>query len=561
MLIQIQRALRDGTERHQSEVDSLQRHIAQLTNDVKEGRQLSNDLEIEINTLNEELRTAKRVEDSLNEELQGLRQKLSIGGRDSEHLRKIQAENTEFKLQIAELQDRLDVVSSQRDRLTRDMTGLQDQLNETQRLEREFGSVRAERDDLRKSTMAAQLNVAKLKAQVNDLTRDPKQLEQKLAIVTRERDSLQTQVTSLRSQLDDTKHQVDIQANRLRTMEQNLQDAREDLEREQQKLVARSPHGNNEVRKLEDLLQQSRLRQAELGKINATHLDEINTLNRRVKRLEGELDAIQNHGPTNSGGDRTLHSQLTLAKGQLADARAQLLQQEREFKQRLEDNGSELERLKKGQMESVQTKVRLEEHVRSLTRQVARLESDVKLSSDVGGEKDLLSRLLSVKKELDLVREDAEQKENKSQKHIRRLQLELENLRDETEKLSRDLHMTKKDANSQSQLLRRQLQESRDQLKQLKNKTFDHHAGSALTTQVEKRHASELRGLGKQIRYLKAKLFREETFRLDLQYAKNFMLMQINCFESWSVPSKPELTLVIKRIYGCWNKWGYILML
>ena len=539
MLIQIQRALRDETERHQSEVNSLERHIAQLTNDVKQGRQLSHDLEIEINTLNEELRTAKRVEDSLNEELQELRLKISIGGRDSEHLRKIQAENSEFKSQLAALQDHLDAVSAQRDRLTRDMTGLHNQLNDTQRLEQEFGSVRAERDDLRMSAMAAQINVAKLKAQVNDLTRDPKQLEEKLAVITQERDSLQTQVTSLRSQLDDTKHQVDIQANRLRTVERNLQDAREDLEREQRKHVARSPHGNSEVRKLEDLLQQSRLRQAELGKINATHLDEINNLNRRVKRLEGELEAIQRHASATTAGERTLHSQLTLAKGQLADARAQLAEKEREFKQRLDENGSEVERLKKRQMESVQAKLKLEEQVRSLTRQVARLESEVKLSSDVNGEKDLLSRLLTAKKELDLVREDAEQKENKSQKHIRTLQLEIENLQDQTEKLSRDLHMTKKDANSQSQLLRRQLQESRDQMTQLKNKTFDHHTGSALTTQVEKRHTSELRGLGKQIQYLKAKLFREETFRLDLQYTKNFILMQINCFESWSVPSKP----------------------
>lgn len=103
----------------------------------------------------------------------------------------------------------------------------------------------------------------------------------------------------------------------------------------------------------------------------------------------------------------------------------------------MEENGSEIERLKKGQMESVQTKLKLEEQVRSLARQIARLESEAKLNVD--DEKELLSRLLSVQKELDLVREDAEQKETKSQKHIRRLQLELENLRDHTEKLSRDL--------------------------------------------------------------------------------------------------------------------------
>ena len=74
----MQRVLREETERHQTEVNSLQRQISQLTNDVKEGRQLTHDLETEVNTLNEELRTAKRVEDSLNGELQELRQRLSM---------------------------------------------------------------------------------------------------------------------------------------------------------------------------------------------------------------------------------------------------------------------------------------------------------------------------------------------------------------------------------------------------------------------------------------------------------------------------------------------------
>ena len=114
-------------------------------------------------------------------------------------------------------------------------------------------------------------------------------------------------------------------------------------------------------------------------------------------------------------------------------------------------------------------------------------------------------------------------------KNIRKLQLEIENLRDEYDAVTKDLQRTKKDSNVQCTLLRRQLQESRETLKRFKNTD---HQPSSLSTQVEKRHTSELRGLGKQIRYLKAKLFREETFRSDLQFAKNFFLMQINCFES-----------------------------
>src|SRR5277367_4640037 len=364
----MQRALRNETERHQQEVNA---------------QTLSNeDLVTEINSLNEELRTAKRVEDSLNQEIQDLQQKVFSGGRDSEYLRKLQSENGEFRAQIVTLQGRLDAVSAQRDRLTRDVTGLQDQVNETKAIEKEFGSVRAERDDLRKSTMAAQINVAKLKAQVND--------QERLSV--RDHDSYESQFQSVKSQLNDTKRQLDLQTTRLRAAERSLVDAREDLEREQAHArnllsLQSSPNAdcaqkqNVEVRKLEDLLQQSRLRQAELGKINATQLDEINTLNRHVQRLEGELEVLQSRNTTKTGaGDRALHSQLTIAKGQLADLRAQLAQQEDEYKQRLNDKSSEHElrdeisQLKRTQLDSVQTKLKLEEQIRSLQRQISHLE-------------------------------------------------------------------------------------------------------------------------------------------------------------------------------------------
>ena len=158
---------------------------------------------------------------------------------------------------------------------------------------------------------------------------------------------------------------------------------------------------------------------------------------------------------------------------------------------------------------------------------------------------------------MELVREDADQKESKSNKQIRKLQGEIEQLQDHIDILNKDLSRTKKDSNAQSTLLRRQLQESRETLKRFKNTD---HGPSALSTQVEKRHSSELRGLGKQIRYLKAKLFREETFRCDLQYAKNFFLMQINSFESLFFPSSllrgKLICVVIKRIYCCWEQMG-----
>ena len=513
-----------------------------------------------------------------------MREKLFSGSRDSEHLRKLSAENSEFKQQISTLQARVDTLASQRDRLERQLNDTRAETHHFQGMEKEFGSLRAERDDLRKSTMAAQINVAKLKAQVNDLTsRDAGHIEHQLALATKERDSLEGQVKTLKTQLDETKKQVDIQATRLRTVERNLSDAKEDLEREKKhasELLAvhnsssptsdRTRRSNGEVRKLEDLLQQSRLRQAELGKINATQLDEINSLNRRIERLEGELEAIQSahlqsaQNTITGKDERGLHKQLTLAKGQLADLKSKLSQQEKDFELRLEEElaekeakltgltqenielKDEVERLKKRQLEHVQSKVKLEEQIRSLQRQITRLESDVPPTSpnnnnNTQSTADLQLRLNTVRKELDILKLDSTQKESKYTTQIRRLQNELDNLQTHSESLARDLHLTKKESSATAALLRRQLAEARDTIKR---------GPSALTSQAEKKHCAELRGLGKQIRYLKAKLFREEGFKLDLQFAKKFFLMQIECYETLYVPdSFPDPPSVISRLF------------
>lgn len=475
----IQRVLLEETDRHRSEVEALQSQLDRLTSDLRDSRTQTSDLESDLAALNEELRTARRVEDSLNQEIQSLREKTISGSRDGELLRKLQAENTEFRAEVSRLHDRLDKVSTTRDRLAGQVNGLESQNTEA--------------------------------------------LHRHLSEAEKERDIADAQVRNMRSQLEDTKRQVEIQATQLRLTEQNLADARDDLAREQARAtnLLASPHSAKhitEVRKLEDLLQQSRLRCAEMGKVNATQLGNIDALNRKVRRLEGELEVFQRQ-PRAGDGERGLHSQLTLAKGQLADAKAQLAKQEADFARRMEavnrggytaDLRSELARLEKAQRESGMAKEKLEDQVRSLTRQIARLESDVAPQDD----RALFSRYQALKAEMDVLREEADVKDVKSAKQLRRVQEELEEVRDHASALERDL-------GRQKATVRRQVVD-----------TAVRGRGRPEDVQVEKRHGAELRGLGKQIRYLKAKLFREQNFRADLQYAKSFFLMQINCFES-----------------------------
>lgn len=49
----------------------------------------------------------------------------------------------------------------------------------------------------------------------------------------------------------------------------------------------------------------------------------------------------------------------------------------------------------------------------------------------------------------------------------------------------------------------------------------------------EKRHAAELRGLAKQIQWMRARCVREERFRSGLAYEKKFLLLQIEMFNAW----------------------------
>lgn len=59
------------------------------------------------------------------------------------------------------------------------------------------------------------------------------------------------------------------------------------------------------------------------------------------------------------------------------------------------------------------------------------------------------------------------------------------------------------------------------------------HADEDQNMELVKRHAGELRGLAKQIQWLRAKLVREEGFRNGLIYEKKYMMMQIEMFEAW----------------------------
>ena len=55
----------------------------------------------------------------------------------------------------------------------------------------------------------------------------------------------------------------------------------------------------------------------------------------------------------------------------------------------------------------------------------------------------------------------------------------------------------------------------------------------AVATVSHSAQMTELKGLVKQIQYLRAKCIREETFRADLVFVKKWFLMQVSMYNAW----------------------------
>lgn len=82
--------------------------------------------------------------------------------------------------------------------------------------------------------------------------------------------------------------------------------------------------------------------------------------------------------------------------------------------------------------------------------------------------------------------------------------------------------------------------------------------------ELEKKHMGELKGLAKQIQWLRAKLHREGTFREGLVYEKKWLLLRIGMFEAWCVflicnsQSIADANKIIatQPIWSSWVRWA-----
>lgn len=101
-----------------------------------------------------------------------------------------------------------------------------------------------------------------------------------------------------------------------------------------------------------------------------------------------------------------------------------------------------------------------------------------------------------------------------------------------------------KESSLQRKKLRKQLQIAEEEVESLRRRLKKTHSRSGQRSQGHpsvqepssdnhSQHLAEIKGMAQQIRYMKAKYAREQSFRQDLAFTKGFFLMQIASFESW----------------------------
>ncbi|KAJ5751620.1 hypothetical protein N7520_008537 [Penicillium odoratum] len=485
----LQDAIDSEKQRHTQEEAVLTRQIKELGDDLAQKRQIIDEQRNDLLTVREELRISRREEHSLKE--------------------KVQALEDEVVVLQSSLADEQQYAKGRSQKGSADVElQLQKAIADRQTLRDQLANAHVELHDLRTSIVELETERDEFQAQVERAQNGDE--------TTRlDREKLELRKTGTR---------LEIELKRLRDDKAALMEAKETLEKQLGSEIERAAAEENrlsaEIDRLQDkLLAGSGNRDREL----TTAKTKVQRFERRIQELETLLAQQQpaDHEQSTANGD------LSVLRHSLDEARKRekvLLKRDAEHKayaRTLKSRASDLERdlhdalMNKFDSRSLQDSPsnKLNEELRGLRKQLA----------------DAHRSLKEVKsKNRDLER--AAMKEE-DQKDLHEL---LKSSTIEAEALA--LKVSEKDARlNELKALVRRIREERsfcvrkaetalkdlETLQQRYDEVLEKLSQGRSTNKI--RHEKEMRGLGKEIIWLRARLQREEKFRRDLAWSKGLM--------------------------------------
>lgn len=510
----LQEAIDSEKQRHMQEEAILNRQVKELGDDLSQKRRSLDEQRNELLTAREELRISRREEESLKEKVQALEDEVVV-------LQSSLADEQEYAK--GRLQKASPDVENQLQKAIADRQTLRDQLAnahvELHDLRTSMAEVEAERDELH-----AQLD----RGQTAD---DP-------ARIDREKLELRRTTTRLENELK-----------RLRDDKSSLMEAKETLEKqlgaEIERATAEEGRLSAEIDRLQDkLLAGSGNRDREL----TTARTKVQRLERRVQEMEMLLE----HQAPLENDQSTGHGDLSVLRRILEEAGKRekiLLQREAEQKaltRTLKSRVSDLERdlhealMNKFNTHSPQNSPsdKLHEELRNLRKQLSDAHRSLKevkaknrdLERAVMREDDQKD-LHELLKSSTLEAESLALKVSERDSHLNELKNQLRRIREERAFCIRKAET----ATRELEALQQRYDEALEKV-------------SAGKSSTKTKHEKEMRGLGKEIVWLRARLRREEKFRRDLAWGKGLMELGERVRVAWSV--LPLRSLYTPRVSG-----------
>ena len=499
--------LRESSSQAEADKDELRRQLRDIQGQVDgthksdhekvDLRRANSRLEAELSRLHEErermIRERDHAEDSLNQQIElAASEESRLNGRISELERKIAAITRDrdressvsrsrvqrLQAQVAQLEGQVEPHPEQHG-ASSDLSMLREDLSQARQKESEFLQ--------RETTLKENLGDLKKKLLESDIR------AQRTEVPKLAHDSPSSSI--LRSALKEELSEVQSQLSESR---QHLSDFRAKSRKNEEALQ----------RKITDC---HRHEQAALH----SHIEEIETLEEELRKCREEKDAQETNAAEVQNNEKRLRTRIRSLETSLKSVREVNLTDQTMASERKDLH----DMLKDAKLESEDLEVQIvarDTQIKAYARREKHLVHDLKKAREERLTHE--GRTVSLSSELD------------------RLQLEYDTALDQFGRKQHALEAERKVMLSNAAAISHHGRA---------NDREKNHSGSWEVEQTlkakEKQHQLELKGLMKQMQWLKARFMRESSFRENLQYEKRFMSLEIEMYKSWYVTSTTAL--------------------
>jgi len=565
----LQTSLDEETEQARLEIEAAQQEAESLRSQLHDSKEEF-----------ERVAKAQRSSEDVDSRLRDLDAQLEMVRSDKQLL---QDRLATINLEVHFLRTASAEIKAERDEIKSQLQQTQNQVDETFRLDQE-------KVELRTLKLKLENDVHRLREERQDLADKNRSIERELGAENERANSeearLKYEVTGLQRKVASSSEGRDRELQSAKQKAQRLETQVEDLE-------TRSGLGNEDAGLFDELsilrkdLSTARRKETTILQKEATYKDTIRELKQNIASLERQVHeieisrlAVDTPISSNSGSARKtelleLRRQLFDAQHQLKEFRTRSKESERSLQRRLLDSErqaqaeSEAFNQLRDQLESSLSncRVEVESHISKnsisektisrLRTRIQNLENSLQVAR-VSTNAD--QTMAEERKDLHEMLKDAKLSAEDLQLQIATRQSLLDAATAREKDLRTQLQRVREERSLQNQKASA-LGSELDSLQAAYEATLDKFARKqqqwaverkrvrfpnvsvsegnsqveAVVKENEKRHAAELKGLAKQIQWLRAKLGREEGFRLSLAWEKRWLTMRCEMFEAWYV--------------------------